>query len=428
MLRTMHTYRELFRTPEFTALFATSCAHTAATTVGSLALATLVYDATGSPLLSALSMFGASFAQVIGAMTLLSAADRLPPRAATAGMAVTFAAGTAVIAIPGLPIGAAFAVLLVLGLVASVGGGVRLGLLTEILPEGGYLLGRSVLNICVGTLQIVGFALGAVLVAAMSARGTLLTAAGLDLLAAAIALTGLSHRAPRAAGRASVRETWRTNVLLWSSVPRRYVYLALWVPNGLIVGCEAVFVAYDPENAGLLLAAAAAGMLVGDITAGRFLNPDWRARLGPALRLLLAAPYLLFAFHPALPLAVAAVAFASIGYAASLLLQERLISLTPKPVLGQALGLHASGMLTMQAVGATIAGTVAQYTSPTTAMTAMAVASLIVTLLLTPGLRGEPATAGVEAAGAEAPTQAAPERSDAPATEQRPAQGAQPRP
>ncbi|WP_436770563.1 MFS transporter [Yinghuangia sp. YIM S09857] len=383
----MHTYRELFRTPEFTPLFATSCAQVAATTIGSLALATLVYDATGSPLLSALSMFGASFAQVIGAMALLSAADRLPPRAAMAGIAATFAVGTAVIAIPGLPIWAAFAVLLVLGLAASVGGGVRLGLLTEILPDDAYLLGRSVLNICVGSLQIVGFAVGALLVGLLSARGTLLTAAALDVLAAAIALLGLARRAPRTAGRPSVRETWRTNTILWSSVPRRYVYIAMWVPNGLIVGCEAVFVAYDPDHAGLLLAAAAAGMLVGDLTAGRLLTPDWRRRLGPSARLLLAVPYLTFAFRPALPLAVAAIAIASVGYAATLLLQERLIALTPKPILGQALGLHSSGMLTMQALGATLAGTLAQHTTPATAMTTMAAASIAVTLAIAPGLR-----------------------------------------
>ena len=50
-----------------------------------LALGTLIYLATGSALLSALGMFGPSLAQLIGATTVLSAADRLPPRAAMAG-------------------------------------------------------------------------------------------------------------------------------------------------------------------------------------------------------------------------------------------------------------------------------------------------------------------------------------------------------
>ncbi|HEY7486793.1 MAG TPA: MFS transporter [Streptosporangiaceae bacterium] len=383
----MRTYRELYRTPEFTPLFVTVSVQVAAMTVTGLALGTLVYAATRSPLLSALSMFGSSFAQVAGAMALLSAADRLPPRAAMTGVALIFGAMTAILVVPGLPIWAIFAVVLSQGLVAAVGGGVRYGLLSEIVNGDGYLLGRSVLNMSVGTMQIVGFAVGGALVALLSPRGTLLAGAALYFATAIAARVGLSRRPPRAAGRPSIAGTWRTNVMLWSSVPRRYVYLALCVPNGLIVGCESLFVPYAPRQAGVLFAFAAFGMLIGDTVTGRFVSRHWRARLGPGLRLLLAAPYLIFVLHPALPLAVAAVVLASIGYSATLLLQEQLLALTPEKAHGQALGLHSSGMLTMQGVGAAIAGAVAQHTSAATAMTVMAVLSVTVTLALAPGLR-----------------------------------------
>jgi MFS family permease len=400
----MRTYRELSRAPEFTPLFLTSSAQVAASTVTGLALGTLVYAATRSPLLSALSMFGPSLAQVIGATALLSAADRLPPRAAMTGMALVFGLGTAVQAIPGVPIWAIFAILAGLGTVASLGGGVRYGLLTEILPAEGYLLGRSVLNMSVGIMQICGFAVGGVLVATLSARGALLAGAVLYLIAAAIARFGLSRRAPRTAGRPSITQTWRNNTRLWSSASRRYVYLALWVPNGLIVGCESLYVPYAPRHAGLLFASAALGMLAGDTLTGRFVPRRWRERLGAPLRLLLAAPYLIFAVQPALPVAVAAVVLASVGYSASLLLQERLMALTPGELSGHALGLHSSGMLTMQGVGAVIAGVVAQRTSPGEAMAVMAAASIAVTLILAPGLRsgpihGRPGTSGCQAGG-----------------------------
>ncbi|MDT0550158.1 MULTISPECIES: MFS transporter [Streptomyces] len=383
----MRTYRELFAVPEFTPLFLTGTLKAAASTMSGLALGTLVYAATGSPLLSALSMFGPSLAHVIGATVLLSAADRLPPRAALCGLGLLFALGTAAQAVPGLPVPAVFAILLLLGTTASLGGGVSYGLLNEILVRDGYLLGRSVLNMSTGTMQICGYAAGGVLVTALSPRGTLLVAAALYLVGAFVALFGLSRRPARAAGRPSVAETWRNNARLWSSVPRRYVYLALWVPNGLIVGCESLFVPYAPGHAGLLLACAALGMLVGDTLTGRFVPPWWRERLGAPLRLLLAAPYLVFALHPPLPLAAAAVALASVGFAASLLLQERLMALTPDELSGHALGLHSSGMLTMQGVGAALAGAVAQHTSPSTAMALMAAASVTVTLALAPGLR-----------------------------------------
>lgn len=282
---------------------------------------------------------------------------------------------------------AIFAIAAGLGTIAALGGGVRYGLLNEILPREGYLLGRSVLNMSVGIMQICGFAVGGVLVAILTPRGALLAGAFLYLIAAAIARFGLSQRPPRTAGRPSIAQTWRNNAQLWSYVPRRYVYLALWVPNGLIVGCESLFVPYAPRHAGLLFASAALGMLVGDTLTGRFVSPRWRARLSAPLRLLLAAPYLVFALHPALPVAVVAVVLASVGYSASLLLQQRLMALTPDELSGHALGLHSSGMLTMQGVGAAIAGALAQRTSPGGAMAVMAMISVAVTLILAPGLR-----------------------------------------
>jgi predicted MFS family arabinose efflux permease len=238
-----------------------------------------------------------------------------------------------------------------------------------------------------GTVQICGVAVGGVLTTLASPRGTLLIGAALYLAGATIARLGLSRRMPRATGQPSVAETWRNNGRLWSSKPRRHVYLALWVPNGLIVGCESLYVPYTPRHAGLLFACGAVGMLVGDTLAGRFVPQRWREQLGVPLCLLLAAPFLVFPLHPPLPLAAAAVALATVGYSASLLLQERLMSLTPDELTGHALGLHSSGMLTMQGVGATLAGVVAERTSPATAMAVMAATSLAVTLSLAPGLR-----------------------------------------
>jgi predicted MFS family arabinose efflux permease len=383
----MRTYRELFRTDEFTPLFLTGAARVAAQTVTGLALGTLVYAQTRSPLLAALAMFGPSLAQLVGATVLLSAADRLPPRATLTGLELVFAAATAAQAVPGLPVWAAFVILTCVGPLAALGGGVRYGLLNEILPADGYVLGRSVLNMSVGTMQICGFALGGVLVTALSPRHTLLAGAALYLAAAIIARAGLSDRPPRAGGRPSITATWRGNALLWSSVPRRYVYLALWVPNGLVVGCESLFLSYSPHDAGLLFAFAALGMLAGDTLTGRFLSDRWRDRLATPLRLLLGVPFLIFAVQPPPALAVAAVALASVGYSATLLLQRRLLALTPDELSGHALGLQSAGMLAMQGIGAALAGVIAQHTSPATAMTVMAAASVAVTVALARGLR-----------------------------------------
>ncbi|MEW2284856.1 MFS transporter [Streptomyces sp. NPDC047841] len=400
----MPSYRSLFRTPEFTPLFLGAAAQTAAGTAGGLALGTLVYRTTGSPLLSALSMFGPSLAQVLGATLLLSGADRLPPRTTLTAISLAFAAGTAVQALPGLPLGALFTVVLVLGLVASLGGGVRWGLLNEILAEDGYLPGRSLFNMMSGLMQIAGFAAGGALLAALSPRACLLLAVALYLTAALVLRLGLTARPPRATGRPSPSATWRANAELWSSRPRRLTYLGLWLPNGLIVGCESLYVSYAPHAAGTLFACAALGMFAGDATVGRLLPPATRRRLATPLLLLLAAPYLLFSAHPPVPVAAVCVTVASAGFGASLVQQERLMSLTPGDLAGQALGLHSAGMLTFQGVSAALAGAVAQFTSPATAMTVMATGSLCVTLALTTAARRTPARRSAEPAREGAPS------------------------
>ncbi|MEU6348196.1 MFS transporter [Streptomyces sp. NPDC047072] len=381
----MRSYRSLFRTPEFTPFLLSFGASAAAQTIGGLALGTLVYRATGSPLLSALSMFGQQLAQLLGGLFLLSGSDRLPPRTALSAISLAFAAGTAVLALPALPIWAVFAVLLAQGLVASLGAGVRGGLLNEILTKdgnNGYVLGRSVYNMLWGLVQITGFAAGGVLLAVLSARTCLLLAAALYAVAALVNHLGLRARPPRATGRPSVAATWRTNAILWSSRPRRLAYLGLWVPNGLIVGSDSLYVSYAPHAAGTLYAFGALGMFLGDLTVGRLVPPAVRPRLATPLRLLLAAPYLFFFLRPSLALSAVAVTVASVGFAASLVLQERLMSVTPERLTGQALGLHSTGMVALQGIGAALAGTLAQLTSPATAMTLMAAGSVAVTLTL----------------------------------------------
>ena len=214
----MRTYRELFRTPEFTPLFLTSAAQIAAQTVSGLALGTLVYAATGSPLLSALAMFGPSLAQVVGATTLLSAADRLPPRAAMTGLALLFGLGTAVQAMPGLPLWASFAVLLGLGMVAVAGrrGAVRAA---QRDPRQGRLSARPF-----GAQHVRGRHADRRLRRSAACwwppcprAARCSSAPGCISCAAAVARFGLTRRAPRAEGRPSIAQTWRNNARLWSS-------------------------------------------------------------------------------------------------------------------------------------------------------------------------------------------------------------------
>ncbi|MEU1641535.1 MFS transporter [Micromonospora zamorensis] len=383
----MRTYTDLFAAREFRNLFLANCAGIAAHTTSALALGALTYASTGSALITALSMFGAPLAGVLGSLTLLSAADSLPPRRALTLAAVLVAAGAAVQAVPGVPLWTRFAIIFVSGYVGSITGGARWALLTDILPANTYVLARATMNTSVGVMQIAGFGLAGALLVWLSPEQVFLLAAVLRAVAAAVGWFGLAERPVRATERTTIARTLRVNRELWADRGRRSLFLNLWVPGGLIVGCEALFIPYAGDRAGFLFAAAALGMLIGDVVVGRFLSAARRERWVPALRLLLAVPYLVFLLSPPLPLAIVVALVASIGFAGGLPLQERLIARSPSEARGQVLGLHQNGMLAGQALCAVLAGAIADLVPTYQAVALLAGASLAATVALTSGLR-----------------------------------------
>jgi len=383
----MQTYHHLFADRAFRALWTSTALTVAAGTAVSLVLASTVYASTGSALLSALSLFGPSLVQVVGATTLMSVADTSPPRRILAGV-TSVAAGVAACQalLPLSPI-ARVALTLTTAYVLSIGAGARWGLLAQVLPGASFRLARSAMNVAVGAFQIVGFAASGVLLQVLSVRKVFALAAALSVLAVLVLLTGVKEQPPRRTARPGLRETWHGNRRLLAERHTRPLLLALCLPNGLIVGCEALFVPYAEDAAGVLFVAAALGMLSGDVLVGRVLDVERRRRWGTPLRVLLAAAFLPFALP--LPLAVAALlaGIGSAGYGASLLQQEQLLALAPKDVRGQALGVEGSARMTAQGLCAVLAGVLADAVGVSTAITALAAASLALTLALSPALR-----------------------------------------
>ena len=90
-------------------------------------MSALVYAYTGSPLLSALAYLGGFLPQAVGALTLLSLADRLPPRTTMAVWSLVHAGAVALFALGALPVWAMLLVLMVLGLGDAVVGAIGHG-------------------------------------------------------------------------------------------------------------------------------------------------------------------------------------------------------------------------------------------------------------------------------------------------------------
>ena len=395
----MLTYRALFAQPEFRALWTSTALSTVAGTMSSLALATVVHRQTGSALLTAIAMFGPSMAQMLGATTLMSAADASPPRRTLAVVGALTTASLGLQTIPDLGTTMRLLIVLAAAYVISIGSGVRWGLLSEVVPPESFPLARSTMNVAVGAFQVVGFAGGGLLLSTFTAPQVFVLAALVSAVAVPVLLFGIAERPPRRAARAGLGETWRGNRRLLTERHTRTLVLALCVPNGLIVGCEALFVPYAEDRAGLLFAAGALGMMCGDLYVGRFLTAHGRRRTNTALRLLLAVPFLAFAAAPGIAVATVLVAVASAGYAASLAQQEWLVALTPPALRGQVLGAESSARMTTQGACAVMAGALADLVSTAPAMAVLGVASLLVSLVLGRPL-SRAATAALGARGA----------------------------
>ncbi|WP_030464255.1 MFS transporter, partial [Kitasatospora sp. NRRL B-11411] len=390
---TGHGYLALLRQREFAGLYAGFTLLAGAGTLSGFALGTLVRARTGSPFLTAVSMYGSSFTAVLGALTLMSLADGARPRRTLVALHLLALAAVSAQAVPGLPLAARFALLLGVGFFQSLGTGTRMGLLAEIVPPDGYAPARSLMNVTAGGASVLGFALGGALLAVLTPYQLLGAAAGLTALAALVVAATVRERSVRPPRRPGLRETWRGNVELLGRPGRRALLLNLWVPNGLVVGCEALFLLYAPAAAGTLLAASAAGMLVGDLVVGRLLDAARRARLAYGLRLLLAGPFLLLAARPPVWAAALAVGVAGVGFAATLPLQERLLALTPQAARGQVQGVESAGRIAWQGVGAALAGALAQLVEVRWAIGALAAVSLLVTVVSRPAVVREGAAA-----------------------------------
>jgi predicted MFS family arabinose efflux permease len=388
--RRVPTYRSLFAIREFRTLFVNRCVVMISVAASSLALGTITYDATHSPVLTGLSMFGGPLVSLVTSQLLLASSDSVRPRTA-----LMFQMGGALVAdalqlIPGLPWEWRFLFLAIPYVVNSMFSGTQWVIVRDVVPGDSFILARSTMNLAVGGMQVVGYGIGGLVLLWLSPRGLFLVVAIADLMSLLNVRLGIRDRPARGSAdkRNVVRRTAAVNRRLLGSRVTRPLYLALWVPSWLVVGCESLFVPYGRGSlAGWLFAASAAGMMLGDLLFGRFVPPARRDRLIEPLRLLLAVPYVVFLFSPPSFVAVALAFGASAGYAAALPLQDRLLRHADDSAQGQVMGLYGSGLMIGQAVGALIAGTVASWLPPSRAMGIMALASVAATLCLVPGLR-----------------------------------------
>ncbi|WP_310739113.1 MFS transporter [Microbispora sp. H10830] len=389
------TFRACFAVPEFRVLFGSQLLLVLGDTVKMLAFSVLVFARTGSPGLAALAYMIGFLPQVAGGMFLLALADRWRPRALMVAGDLLRVATCLVLGFGDLPIGAMLALVFAAGVPTPLFSAARTAVLPDVLAGDAYVLGRALFTTTSAGAQVAGLAVGGGLLAVTGPHRALLITAALSLGSAALTGFGLRDRPARSARQAgAVRTTLRVNRALLADRAVRGLLLAGWLPPMLSVGAEAVYVPYltgegSAWGAGVVLAAAAAGMGVGEFAVGRFAPPAARGRLTLPLALLLGVPLLGFVVRPGVVVAAALAALAAAGLAYNLGLQRRFLDAVPEAARGQAFGLQTSGSMTAQALGAAAAGALAELVPAHLAIALSGCGVIAVVLALRSDLRGD---------------------------------------
>jgi predicted MFS family arabinose efflux permease len=392
------TYRQVLAEPQFRLLFLTRSLAIGADTLRTVALSMLIFAATGSPLLAAVTYGIAFLPQAIGGTLLGALADRARPRPLIAAGYYLEAGTAAVLALARLPAGASLALVAAIATLTPVFAGASSRLIAETLSGDAYVLGRSLANIAASAAQLLGLAAGGATVAALGARDALLVTAACHLAAAAAIRAWLpgSPAAPIPPGRPQVpvlRQSWTVSRQLITDPAVRVLLLAACLPPAFLTGAESLIVPYAAEHhfaagsPGLMLACVPVGMIAGDVAAGRLLRPATRERLVIPLMVVAGLPLLAFAAGPSLPAAAGLLIVTGIGPAYLLGIQRRFLDAVPVAVLGQAFSLLSTALMTFQGVGPVVFGAVTLVTSPGQAMALAGLATVITALSLLPAFR-----------------------------------------
>lgn len=416
------TFRDLFGLAEFRALFGTFVLSTIGDELARVALTVLVYQRTGSPLLSAVTFAIGYLPWLIGGPVLSAVADRLPRHRVLIGTDVARGLLVAAMAIPGTPL----AVLLVLLLLLSLGGppfeSARSALQADILDAEQYTVASSLTNVTLQLTQVLGFVVAGALVAVVSPASALLFDAA-TFAVSAVWLAARLQRRPAPSDPGGSSSIWRDTaggLKLIAGTPRlRAIIALLWAgalfanaPEGLV----APFVAQLGQGSaavGVLLAANPLGATIGGLVLARWVRPERRERLiAPLVALSLvpvalagAVAQLMGPGHLPFVLVVALMFAAGIGGAWAIPLNVSFMQAVPSSHRGRAFGVAVSGLYGAQGIGVLAAGVLAEGLAPGGVVAASGVLGLLAVVLpLVSFTRTMPAVAGTQpAAGTSVP-------------------------
>jgi predicted MFS family arabinose efflux permease len=383
------TYREVFAVREFRALWSSVILSTAGDRLALVALTLLVFDRTGSPLLTAAVYAVGYVPWVVGGLFLAELADRYPRRAVMVVCDASRAVLVAVMVVPHLPIGVLVALLFVATLFAPPFDSAKASVTPDILSGERYVLGTAVLQTTLLAGEVLGAVGGGVAVAFIGVRSSLAIDAATFVLSGLI--IGLGLRARPAAQRqparpviARMRDGFR---LVFSDRALSTLLLFGWlivfytVPAG-IAAPYAASLGGGPIATGLIIAATALGTMLALPLFTRAVRPRQRINAMGPLAVLTCGTLVIIAARPGLVVSLA-IFVASAGFGVyQVAANTAFVVRVPAPRRAQAFGIANMGVVVGQGVAYVAAGAAAAVVDPATVIAVSGGLGAIVAVVL----------------------------------------------
>lgn len=353
-----------------------------------VAIAVLVYQRTDSAALTALA-YALTFLPYLAGPLFAGIADRRPRRSVIVALDLGRAAGVAVMALPGMPLAVMGVLLVAVTIVSPLYDAARSAMLPELVPAEVYPTGIAIFTITTEAAQVLGFALGGVLVATLGARLALSLDALTFLVAALAVMAAVVHRGAALETQESRGAQLRASARLvfGSPVLRPLLSLAwinsLWiVPEGLAAPYAADLHA-GATGVGLLLASIPFGCVVGAGLLVRRTTHEQRMRLMLPMAMCTGLPLAACALHPGLPMTLALWALCGVGTAYNVAANAAFVRAVPNERRSQAIALATTGMVTGQGLAILLGGVAATALPPWVVVAAAGALGVVVTTALT---------------------------------------------
>jgi len=363
------TYRDVLTVREYRHLFAANVLSQLGDQLSKVALSLLVFQETGSPLLTAMTYAISFLPWVLGGPVLSAYADRFPRRTVMVTCDLARAALIGLLAIPGLPAGSLIAVLFLAAMLAPPFRSARAAALPDVLAGDRYVVANGLDGIVRQLMQVVGFLVGGAVVAALSPRGGLVVDAVTFALSAAIVWIGMRRRPapPRDGPLVSIwRDTLDGARLVFSDRALRGYVLLFWVSASFTYAPEGLAAPYaralgaGPTAVGIFLAAAPIGVIAGSLVLSRLCRPATRVLLLVPFALLSSVALVPVLLVHSMALTVVLLAVAGFGSSFAIVLNAMFVRAVPPAYRARAIGVAVAGAYTAQGIATIVAGGLAE--------------------------------------------------------------------